>query len=136
MLSIIGSVAIMGDLFSPLIAPMATSHRINALASDFGCTVEVYIGVFKHCCNLRNLLIELSKTFTLAPSPIAVLAANSPTVPAPRMTTLVGGTPPIFPKVIHFLYLHHSSIRQQLKQKQFLQSHSVILQLDRFLLHL
>jgi hypothetical protein len=36
------------------------------------------------------------KTFTLAPSPIAVLAANSPTVPAPKITTSVG-TPFMLP---------------------------------------
>ena len=34
----------------------------------------------------RNLVIELSNTFTLAPKPIADLAANSPTVPAPIIT--------------------------------------------------
>ena len=43
-------------------------------------------------------MIELSKTFTFAPKPIAVFAANSPTVPAPKMTTSVGGTPVMFPK--------------------------------------
>jgi hypothetical protein len=40
----------------------------------------------------------LSKTFTDAPKPIADRAANSPTVPAPKITTSLGGTPVIFPK--------------------------------------
>ena len=39
----------------------------------------------------------MSKTFTLAPKPSADLAANSPTLPAPKITTSVGGTPPILP---------------------------------------
>ena len=43
------------------------------------------------------MVIELSKTLTLAPRPNAVLAANSPTVPAPNITTLEGGTPQILP---------------------------------------
>ena len=43
------------------------------------------------------MVIELSNTFTLAPKPSAVLAANSPTVPAPKITTSVGGTPVILP---------------------------------------
>ena len=45
----------------------------------------------------RNLVRELSNTLTFAPSPIADLAANSPTVPAPIITTSVGGTPLILP---------------------------------------
>ena len=46
--------------------------------------VEVKIRWFKLFCNRRNLVIELSNTFTVAPKPIAVFAANSPTVPAPN----------------------------------------------------
>ena len=53
---------------------------------------------FKLFCSLRSLVIELSNTFTFAPKPIAVFAANSPTVPAPKITTSVGGTPVMFPK--------------------------------------
>ncbi len=49
------------------------------------------------CCKRRNFVIELSKILTRAPRPIADLAANSPTVPAPKITTSEGGTPPIFP---------------------------------------
>ncbi|MNO09852.1 hypothetical protein D3C81_2333370 [compost metagenome] len=45
----------------------------------------------------RNLEIELSKTLIFAPRPIADLAANSPTVPAPIITTSIGGTPLILP---------------------------------------
>ena len=41
----------------------------------------------------------LSNTFTLAPKPIADLAANSPTVPAPIITTSVGVTPDIPPNI-------------------------------------
>ncbi len=48
-------------------------------------------------CKRLNLVIELSNTFTLAPNPNAVLAAYSATVPAPNITTSVGGTPVIFP---------------------------------------
>ena len=40
---------------------------------------------------------ELSNTLTEAPNPIADRAANSPTVPAPIMTTSVGVTPAIPP---------------------------------------
>ena len=46
-----------------------------------------------------SLVIELSKTFTFAPIPIADRAANSPTVPAPMMTTSTGGTPLMFPNI-------------------------------------
>ena len=34
--------------------------------------------MFKQCCSFLSLVIELSKTFTLAPKPNADLAANSP----------------------------------------------------------
>jgi len=59
--------------------------------------VEVYIVRPKLACKQRNLVIELSKTLTLAPNPMALRAANSPTVPAPIITTSMGGTPLIFP---------------------------------------
>ena len=43
--------------------------------------------------------MELSKTFTSAPKASAVLAAYSPTVPAPKITISVGGTPVIPPSI-------------------------------------
>ena len=46
-----------------------------------------------------SLVMELSKTFTFAPIPIAERAANSPTVPAPIITTSTGGTPLILPNI-------------------------------------
>ena len=49
-----------------------------------------------------NLVRELSKILILAPRPRAERAANSPTVPAPRMTTSIGGTPLIFPNINPF----------------------------------
>ena len=76
---------------------MATSQRLNAFSNDLDCIVEVKIRWFKLFCRRRSFVIELSKTFTLAPSPIAVLAANYPTVPAPKITTSVGGTPVMLP---------------------------------------
>ena len=45
------------------------------------------------------MVIELSNIFTFAPKPIAERAANSPTVPAPIITTSVGGTPLMFPNI-------------------------------------
>ena len=97
MCSTIVSVTTTGQRSLPRIAPIATSQRRSAFKSALGCMVDVKTRWFKLFCNLRNLVIELSKTFTLAPSPTAVLAANSPTVPAPRITTSVGGTPVILP---------------------------------------
>ena len=60
--------------------------------------VDVKIRWVKVFCKRRNFVIELSKTFTLAPKLKAVLTAYSATVPAPKITTSVGGTPVIFPK--------------------------------------
>ena len=59
--------------------------------------VEVKMRWFKLFCKRLNLVTELSNTLTLAPKPKAVRAANSPTVPAPRITTSVGATPVILP---------------------------------------
>ena len=53
-------------------------------------------------CNLLNFETELSKTITDEPSPIAVLHAYSPTVPAPITTTLVGIMPEIPPSINPF----------------------------------
>ena len=53
-------------------------------------------------CRRRSLERELSKTFTLAPKPIAALVANSPTIPAPKITTSVGRTPVIPPNIKPF----------------------------------
>ncbi|MNR15684.1 hypothetical protein D3C85_1322360 [compost metagenome] len=78
-------------------APIATSQRLRAFNKDLGCMVDVKIRWLKLFCKRRSLVIELSKTFTFAPKPMAVFAANSPTVPAPRITTSVGGTPVMFP---------------------------------------
>ena len=50
-------------------------------------------------CNLLNFESELSKTRMLAPNPPAALVANSPTIPAPIITTSVGLTPVIPPNI-------------------------------------
>ena len=50
-------------------------------------------------CNLRSFESELSKTFTFAPNPKAAFVANSPTIPAPKITTSVGRTPVIPPNI-------------------------------------
>jgi hypothetical protein len=55
---------------------MATSQRLNAFSNDLDCMVEVKMRWFKLFC--RRFRYRVIKTFTLAPSPIAVLAANSP----------------------------------------------------------
>ena len=67
--------------------------------------------MFKLFWSLFNLVIELSKMVILAPSPAADLAANSATVPAPRITTFVDITPEIPPSNIPFpplILLKHS----------------------------
>lgn len=111
MCSTMVSVTTTGALFFPFMAPIATSQRLNAFKSDFSWMVDVKILWFKVFCKRRNFVIELSKTFTWAPNPKAVLARYSPTVPAPMITTLVGGTPVIFPKSKPYLYSHQSLIR-------------------------
>ena len=40
-----------------------------------------------------NLLISISKIFTLAPNPAASLAALVPTIPPPKTVTTAGSTP-------------------------------------------
>ena len=60
-------------------------------------------------CNLLNLDKELSKTFTLAPRPMAAFVANSPTIPAPRITTSVGRTPVIPPSINPFDFASNSA---------------------------
>src|SRR5690606_17779139 len=102
MLATIDSVTKMGDLFLPLTAAITTSQRFKALLKFFGCKVDVNKVLPKFTCIRLNLVMELSKTLTLAPSPIALLAANSPTVPAPRITTSIGGTPHTLPNMSPF----------------------------------
>jgi hypothetical protein len=68
---------------------MATSQRLNAFSNDLDCMVEVKC-VGLNCFVDGAVCIELSKPL-LAPSPIAVLAANSH-LPAPKITTSVGNS--------------------------------------------
>ena len=101
--STIVSVTTTGDLFDPFKAPIATSHLLSAFIRYFGCRVEVNNGLPAFICKFLNLVKELSNTLTFAPKPNADLVANSPTVPAPIITTSTGGTPLIFPNSIPLL---------------------------------
>src|SRR5690606_2756863 len=83
-------------------APMTTSQPITALRSTIGWITDVNTRLPTLFCSRRNRYIELSNTFTCAPNAMAVRAANSPTVPAPRMTISVGGTPVTPPNINPF----------------------------------
>ena len=92
-------------------APITTSALLSAFARTLGWIIDVKTRAFKSFWSRRNLDNELSKTLTEAPKPIADRAANSPTVPAPIITTSVGVTPAIPPNnnpLPWFTLLRHS----------------------------
>ena len=92
----IGSIFILG------IVPISTSALRRLLVSSFGSIIEVDIRLPMEFWIFLSLDRELSKTLTVAPSPIAALTAYSPTISAPKTTTSTGRTPVIPPSISPF----------------------------------
>ena len=83
-------------------------HRLEAISKIVNLKTKVLVNItnFKTMNDLEKRFIMINKRLGLSntcistPKPIAALAANSVTVPAPMITTLVGETPVTPPSTI------------------------------------